>query len=208
MIKKPLKDHFRTADYSMLEPFKRGFHKYHLKEMIELDEEGTFYKAKILEAFKYSKSLNNTLVKEYFRLQPWLIDSMKNLPSFIDCDDLEDYTIGQVFRIIGSMEDLSPDYSKGQQYAETIELLVKPIVDSGFDHPLYRMQLCFTKEMAYRMTGDPCCELNKLERMNLLFTMNDILKETYHRGPSYYYPYYFNNLIIPTLVLQKHLDPH
>ena len=200
MEKKPLDAYLKTNDYSGF-AVRTRFRKYHLKEIV--DDAGRYHKQKVEEAGKRLRKLSRLTLAEYFVFMPECIESLSNLPLFseYDEDELSDLTMLYAFHVIGDAEDESKEYTRRDAIFEACNILMKPIVNSGFTHPLYRSLLKHNEDAANEHYPDERCILSNTERKNLTISMNELLRELYVKKPDRCATDYFNHVVIPSIVL-------
>ncbi len=179
--------------------------KTHLNEKIS--DTGEHHTNMCKQAFHNIKALCRLTVPEYFTYIPENISKLSELPAFSDCD-LGELTLGDVFVRIGMIiEDYSEDYTKDDARAEACSILMKPIRDSGYTHPLYFSCFKHVRNAAYEITHyDNCAICFEPFRQFYLKSMNSYMRENSLCRDEEMYPIFFNNIVIPAIALIKHND--
>ncbi len=203
MAKKPLNDLLGHNDYSMFKQ-QLSHRKVPLDEIV--NDTGDYHLNKCREAFHNIKALCSLTVPEYFTYIPECISRLKELPAFRDCD-LSELKVGDVFVMIGKIEDYSEDYTRDDARADACSIMMKPIRDSGYTHPLYQCCFKYIRNAAYEITHYEKCMINPdYFKTYYLKSMNEIMRENFLRDDRELFASFFNDIIIPSIALIKHKD--
>ena len=210
MMKESLKKRISKHDYSYLE-WNQLNHIFPLQDRIH--DTGKYHIIKTNEAFENLSCLINLKVSEYFRYNRELIDELKSLPPFYDCEGLEDMDLGQLFQLIGNIDDYSETYTSLQARADACWILFKVIVDSGFSHPYLRSSFWHCINAIWEKTDEERCCVN-VNKDVLRLNMNDYLRELINKHYDEYlhedarlkdasFRLFFNYILRSALILRK-----
>lgn len=215
MQKRSLADRFKCKnDYSIFAIEKPPFRKYPLSQVTDPSFRSDFHKAKIKEATQSFQALNKLTVAEYFKYLPECIDKLRRSP-FIDVDqeqNVADMTIGEVFDCLGSKkDDFEPDYA-----IILGKILMEPIKDSSYTHPLFKTLLIHNREMVKKLTHGRRGFYEPFSEKGLYVSMNDSLKELIQQSnlknkrlrlyddSEHIFNVFFNNVVIPSITVTRH----
>ena len=211
-MKESLNKRISKHDYSYLE-WHQADHIFPLKDRIH--DTGEYHRIKQDEALENLNRLISLKVSEYFMFLPACINELKRLPPFYDCEDLEDMDVGELFQIIGNIDDYSETYTSIQATAEVCWIFFKVIVDSGFTHPYLRSSFWHFTNSVWEKTQDELCCIND-NRVVLRNNMNDHLRNLINKHYDDYireddrikdvaFRLFFNYIVRSALILRKHV---
>jgi len=198
-------------DYSIFAQ-ERTFKKYPLNEILK--DTGTYHADKTQEALKLLTALNELTIEEYFRYQlsDNLLDPIRSLQrqtafSKISYDKLSKTKMSEVFRIIGGLRNTSDDYEAFDEIEDCCWILMKPIIDSKYRHPLYTSTCKHFRDAAYELTHDKRCRSSEIKRKIQLQNMNrlvqKITEDCYPLGDpkAQSWMHYYNNILMPCFAI-------
>lgn len=199
MEKKPLKDYFPYNDYSYL-AIKRMLGKFQFNDLIK--NTGFFKNFRIREASESIFRLCRTTLTDYFKFLPEAIGSLYELPEFRDLEALDSMTVGEVFLITGRIkDDYSEDYTRDDALAEICSIMIGPIIDSGFEHPLYQSMFIHINEAANLISGKELFNTAIYGQKFQTSSINSFLKENYTKNPKACCLTYFNRIVVPAYAM-------
>ncbi len=199
MEKKPLKDYFPYNDYSHL-AIKRILGKFQFNDLIK--NTGFYKNFRVREASESILKLCKLSLSEYFKFMPEAIRLLYELPEFRDLDNLESMTVGDVFLITGGIkDDYSEDYLRDDALAEICSIMIGPIIDSGFEHPLYQSMFIHINEAANLISGKELFDTAIYGKKFQTSSINSFLKENYTKNPKACCLTYFNRILVPAYAI-------
>ncbi len=188
-------------DYSYLE-FRNEFIKRPLEDVVK--DTRNYHNLTVFEAGVALNKLNKLPIKDYFKYMPECIESLSELPEFNLIKDIDKITVGDCFTIIcGVKEDYSEDYSKIDFYSEAANLLLQPVLDSNYEHPLYSNCLKDVYEAAYLSTGEECFAADILKEELRDVSMNSLLRMKFDNYPEECKHAYFNHIVRTGFALDR-----
>jgi len=198
MEKRPLDQYlYSRNDYSIFGTPRMKARRYSFKDIT--GNQGRYHDDKCADALEELKALTGLKLSEYFTYLPDCIDALHDLPAFMDCDDIKNMSVGKAFIIIAEIDDYSEDYNRKEALIDVCQIMIRPIIDSGFAHPLYRSFFRHILEAVYEDTGNE--DIQTGSRSMLMINMNDSLHKLLPNGPAAYMPKYFNYIIRPFYAL-------
>jgi len=211
-MKKSLKERlYGNDDYSIFAQ-ERTFKKYPLNEILK--DTGNYHVDKTQEALKLLTALNELTLKDYFLYQfsDNLLDPIRCLrrnTAFSDYsyDELSKTKMSEVFRIIGSLRSTSDDSDSFEEIEDCCWILMKPLIDSKYQHPLYVCTCKHYRDAAYELTHDKRCRSSEIKGDILLQSMNRLLQKItedclpFGDPKAQSWMHYFNNILIPCFAI-------
>ena len=197
-------------DYSVF-AVKSEFNKYPLKEIAE--DTGEYHKVKVAEAFQALRALNALTLEEYFRYKPECIEDLTGLPSLNEYtyNDLSAMTMDELFRLIGfGMDtDYCPEYTAADERTDACCILIDPVIDSGYTHPLFFSSFKHNRDLIYDdYTAEDIAKKEFLKNLNTF--IRDIMSKSASAGQHLnaiqrkrIYDGFFNNIIRPAIAVSK-----
>ena len=198
MIKKNLNDYLCNSDYSIFNIDAHNTGKHHLKDILE--DTGEYHEEMCENAILRLRALGNLTLDEYFQHVPNEVDILSDLAPFSEYGDIGDMTFSDVCNIIGRFANIN---GQDEEVVKAICILMEPIIDSSYNHPLYSSSIKHILDVSYDLTHDDHCKSTLNEDL-LKMNMNDFVRMFRRKkGLEGCYPHFFNCILIPLLCLRS-----